>query len=232
MTDFEKFDALVRSRKSLRAFLPKPVPHEVLRRLLETASRSPSGTNMQPWQVYVVQGASRDNLINETCAAYDTLRLHPERAEEFGHAGDAADRKVGSPYLDRRRQNGWALYGLLGLTRENKDGMHQQQERNYRFFDAPVGLFFTTHVSMQGSSLVDFGLFMQTFMLAAKIQGLDTCAQGAWRNFSKIVMRHLKAGPEEVMVCGMALGYADVHALVNTLETPRESVDNFTRWLD
>ena len=229
--DFAEFDALVRSRKSLRAFKPDPVPQEVLTTLLATAARSPSGTNMQPWQVYVVQGASRERLVAETCAAHDLLRQQPEQAQVFGQAGESADRKVGSPFLDRRRQNGWALYGLLGLTRDNKDGMHQQQQRNFRFFDAPVGLFFTTHTSMQGAALVDFGMFMQTLMLAAKTQGLDTCAQGAWRNFSKLVMRHLQAGPEEVLVCGMSLGYADDQALVNQLETPRESVVNFTRWL-
>jgi nitroreductase len=170
--------------------------------------------------------------VAETCAAHDLLRQQPERASEFGQPGESSDRKVGSPYLDRRRQNGWALYGLLGLTRDNKDGMHQQQQRNFRFFDAPVGLFFTTDASMQGHSLVDFGMFMQTLMLAAKSLGLDTCAQGAWRNFSKVVLRHLEAGPQEVLVCGMSLGYADAEALVNQLETPRESVANFTRWLD
>jgi len=225
-------DAAIHSRMSTRAFLPRQVPRTTLEHLLEIASRAPSGTNTQPWKVYVLQGASRDSLVDKVCAAHDAIRANPELATEYREEYDYYPEKWVSPYIDRRRENGWGLYGLLGIGKGDKDKMHAQHQRNYRFFDAPVGLMFTLDRVMGRGSLVDYGMFMQNIMVAARGHGLHTCPQAAWNGFAKIILPHIGAGDDEMLVCGMALGYADETALVNTFRTPRVSVQAFTTWLD
>jgi nitroreductase len=110
--------------------------------------------------------------------------------------------------------------------------MHAQHQRNFRFFDAPVGLMFTIDRVMGRGSLVDYGMFLENIMLAARARGLHTCPQAAWNGFAKIILPHIGAGPDEMLVCGMALGYADTSAIVNTFHTPRVPAREFTRWLD
>ncbi|MDO8372713.1 MAG: nitroreductase [Polaromonas sp.] len=217
---------------SVRAFLPKAVSRETLEQLLAIASRAPSGTNTQPWKVYVLQGASRDSLVGKVCAAHDAIRANPELAAQYKEEYDYYPEKWVSPYIDRRRENGWGLYGLLGIGKGDKDKMHAQHQRNYRFFDAPVGLMFTLDRVMGRGSLVDYGMFMQNIMVAARGHGLNTCPQAAWNGFAKIILPHIGAGDDEMLVCGMALGYADETALVNTFRTPRVSAQAFTTWLD
>ncbi len=225
-------DAAIHSRMSVRAFLPKAVPRETLEHLLAIASRAPSGTNTQPWKVYVLQGGSRDNLVGKVCAAHDAIRANPELAVQYKEEYDYYPEKWVSPYIDRRRENGWGLYGLLGIGKGDKDKMHAQHQRNYQFFDAPVGLMFTLDRVMGRGSLVDYGMFMQNIMVAARGHGLHTCPQAAWNGFAKIILPHIGAGDDEMLVCGMALGYADESALVNTFRTPRVGVEAFTTWLD
>ena len=222
----------ITSRMSVRAFTPQPVPREVIAELLQTASRAPSGTNTQPWKVYVLQGASQAALVDEVCAAHDAIRAQPELAADYREAYDYYPEQWVSPYIDRRRENGWGLYGLLGIGKGDKDKMHAQQQRNFRFFDAPVGLMFTVDTVMGRGSLVDYGMFMQNLMVAARGRGLHTCPQAAWNGFAKIILPHIGAGADEMLVCGMALGYADESELVNTFHTPRVPVDEFTHWLD
>lgn len=220
------------SRFSARAFLPTPVPRETIERMLALASRAPSGTNTQPWKVYVLQGASRDSLVEKVCAAHDAIYADPALAQEYREEYDYYPEKWVSPYIDRRRENGWSLYGLLGIARGEKDKMHAQHQRNYRFFDAPVGLMFTLDRVMGRGSLVDYGMFLQSFMVAARAEGLHTCPQAAWNGYARLILPHIGAGPDEMLVCGMSLGHADPAALVNTFHTPREPVASFTRWLD
>ena len=225
-------DAAIHSRMSVRAFLPRVVPRETLEQLLAIASRAPSGTNTQPWKVYVLQGDSRDSLVGKVCAAHDAIRANPELAAQYKEEYDYYPEKWVSPYIDRRRENGWGLYGLLGIGKGDKDKMHAQHQRNYQFFDAPVGLMFTLDRVMGRGSLVDYGMFMQNIMVAARGHGLHTCPQAAWNGFAKIILPHIGAGDDEMLVCGMALGYADESALVNTFRTPRVGVQAFTTWLD
>ena len=225
-------DQAITTRMSARAFTAQPVPREVLTHLLELAARSPSGTNTQPWKVYVLQGASRDTLVDKVCAAHDEIRANPDMANEYREAYDYYPEKWVSPFIDRRRENGWSLYGLLGIGKGDKDKMHAQHQRNYRFFDAPVGLMFTLDKVMGRGSLVDYGMFLQTLMVAARGHGLHTCPQAAWNGFAKIILPHIGAGDNEMLVCGMALGYADERDIVNTFRTPRESVASFTTWLE
>ena len=225
-------DEAILSRRSIRAFTAQPVTKEVVAELLAVASRAPSGTNTQPWKVYVLQGASRTELAEKVCAVHDATRQDPTLAAKYQEEYDYYPQKWVSPYIDRRRENGWSLYGLLGIGKADKDKMHAQHQRNYRFFDAPVGLMFTMDRVMGRGSLVDFGMFLQNFMVAARGRGLDTCPQAAWNGFAKIILSHIGATSDEMLVCGMALGYADQAAIVNTLTTPRVPVEQFTHWLD
>ena len=224
-------DEAIVSRMSLRAFTSQPVARELVELLLQVASRAPSGTNTQPWRVYVLQGASRDTLVQQVCAAHDALRDDPTLAAQYVEEYDYYPQKWVSPYIDRRRENGWGLYGLLGIGKGDKDKMHQQHQRNFRFFDAPVGLMFTVDRVLGRGSLLDYGAFLQSIMVAARGHGLHTCPQAAWNGFAKIVLPHIGAGAHEMLVCGMALGYADETALVNSFHTPRVPVEEFTTWL-
>ena len=230
--DAASVDAAITSRMSVRAFLPKPVPRATIEHLLTLAARAPSGTNTQPWKAYVLQGASRDALVEKVCAAHDALRADPSLAAQYKEAYDYYPEKWVSPFIDRRRENGWGLYGLLGITKGDKDKMHAQHQRNFRFFDAPVGLMFTLDLVMGRGSLVDYGMFMQNLMVAARGHGLHTCPQAAWNGFARIILPHIGAGDNEMLVCGMSLGYADPDHVVNGFYTPREPAASFTTWLE
>jgi nitroreductase len=224
-------DQAITSRMSVRAFLPEAVPRETLMHVLDVASRAPSGVNTQPWKVYVLQGETRNALVSKVCAAHDAVRADPSQAAHYQEAYPYYPEKWVSPYIERRRENGWGLYGLLGIGKGDKDKMHAQHQRNYRFFDAPVGLMFTIDRVLGRGSLLDYGMFLQSIMVAARGHGLHTCPQAAWNGFAKIILPHIGAGEEEMLVCGMALGYADPSALVNSFHTPREPASQFTRFV-
>lgn len=224
-------DHAITSRMSARAFTQQAVSRELITEILQVASRAPSGTNTQPWKVYVLQGATRDALVDKVCAAHEAMRANPEVAKQYTEQYDYYPAQWVSPYIDRRRENGWSLYGLLGIGKADKDRMHEQQQRNFKFFDAPVGLMFTIDPIMGRGSLFDYGMFVQNIMLAARARGLHTCPQAAWNGFHSIILPHIGAGEGEMMVCGMALGYADESDKVNTLVTPRVPVNEFTHWV-
>lgn len=230
--NMSEVDTAITSRMSVRAFTNQNVSKELLEHILSVSSRAPSGTNCQPWKVYVLQGASRAALVEQACAAHDAMRADPSLAAQYVEEYDYYPTKWVSPYIDRRRENGWGLYGLMGIGKGDKDKMHAQHQANFRFFDAPIGLFFTIDRVMGRGSLLDYGTFLQSIMVAARGHGLHTCPQAAWNGFSKIIMPHIGAGPDEMLVCGMALGYADASAIVNTFHTPRIAVHEFTTWLD
>jgi len=225
-------DHAITSRMSARAFTQQEVSRELITEILQVASRAPSGTNTQPWKVYVLQGATRDSLVDKVCAAHEAMRANPEVAKQYTEQYDYYPAQWVSPYIDRRRENGWSLYGLLGIGKGDKDRMHEQQQRNFKFFDAPVGLMFTIEPVMGRGSLFDYGMFVQNIMLAARARGLHTCPQAAWNGFHSIILPHIGAGEGEMMVCGMSLGYADESDKVNTLVTPRVPVQEFTHWVD
>jgi nitroreductase len=224
-------DHAITSRMSARAFTQQAVSRELITEILQVASRAPSGTNTQPWKVYVLQGATRDALVDKVCAAHEAIRANPEVAKQYTEQYDYYPAQWVSPYIDRRRENGWSLYGLLGIGKADKDRMHEQQQRNFKFFDAPVGLMFTIDPIMGRGSLLDYGMFIQNIMLAARARGLHTCPQAAWNGFHSIILPHIGAGEGEMMVCGMSLGYADESDKVNTLVTPRVPVNEFTHWV-
>ena len=224
-------DDVMHSRMSARAFTQQPVPRELIQEILDIASRAPSGTNTQPWQVYVLQGASRDSLVNKVVTAHEAMRTDPELAKQYQEPYDYYPARWVSPFIDRRRENGWSLYGLLGIGKADRERMHEQHQRNFKFFDAPVGLMFTLNTVMGRGSLFDYGMFVQNIMLAARARGLHTCPQAAWNSFHSIILPHIGAGPDEMLVCGMSLGYADETDVVNTFRTPRVPASEFTRWV-
>ncbi len=202
------------TRRSVRGFLPTPVPMDLVRRILLLASRAPSATNTQPWLVHIVTGGPRDRL----CA--DILAQH--------EAGEAPEMEYPyypkewvEPYLARRREVGWALYGLLGIAKGDREATARQHGRNYSFFGAPVGLIFTIDRRLGQGSWLDLGMFMQGVMTGARGAGLDTCAQAAFAPFHATVRRHLAVPDEHMVACGMALGVADPDEPANALVTPR-----------
>jgi nitroreductase len=220
-------DEAITSRRSIRAYLPKPVPHETVAHILQVAARAPSGTNTQPWRVRVLTGAAKDRLVNAVQAVWNDPAQLKQHTEEYAYYPT----QWVSPYIDRRRKVGWDLYGLLKLTRDDKAGMHAQHGRNFAFFDAPVGLIFTIDRIMEKGSWLDYGMFLQNVMVAARGHGLDTCPQAAWTQFHKVIAEQLKFTESEMLVCGMALGYADHSKIENTLVTERADVAEFTQFL-
>jgi nitroreductase len=221
-------DAAITSRRSIRAFLDKPVAREDIARILDVAARAPSGTNTQPWKVHVLTGAARERLSNAILAAYADPGQAAQHHEEYPYY----PREWVSPYIDRRRKVGWDLYSLLGLTREDKAGMAAQHGRNFAFFDAPVGMIFTIDRIMEQGSWLDYGMFLQNIMVAARARGLDTCPQAAFTQYHRIIATELGLPASEMVVCGMALGWADPARIENTLATEREPSHVFARFMD
>ncbi|BCW89667.1 Nitrobenzene nitroreductase [Alphaproteobacteria bacterium SO-S41] len=216
-------DAL-RARMSVRAFKPDPVPRETIEALLQEATRAPSGTNIQPWKVHVVAGEMRDRLVAEVLAYRDA---YPEDDKsEFPRP--PGQRK--EPYVGRARTLGKAMYGLIGIPKGDKAANFAQWGRNYKFFDAPVGLIFTIDKDLGPMSYLDVGLYIQTLMLCATARGLGTCAQGAWNQYHTATRRVLNVPDGDYIICGVSLGYPDETAPVNTLVADREPVESFTTW--
>ena len=221
-------DAAIGSRRSIRRFLPTPVPRETVEAILQIAARAPSGTNTQPWQVHVLSGAAKERLSARILAAYDDPAQAAQHTEDYAYY----PREWRSPYIDRRRKVGWDLYGLLGIAKGDKAAMHAQHGRNYLFFDAPVGLIFTIDRVMEKGSWLDYGMFLQNIMVAARARGLDTCPQAAFTTFHRIIEAELKLDPDtQQVICGMALGWADPNAVENTLQTERAPVGEFARFI-
>lgn len=221
-------DAAITTRHATRAFLPTPVPRETIEDILAVAARAPSGTNVQPWKVYVLAGGAKTELSRKILTVYDDPDARAQHTEEYVYYPT----EWISPYIERRRKIGWDLYGLLGIGKADKARMHAQFARNYVFFDAPVGLMFTIDRVMRQGSWLDYGMFIQNVMVAARARGLQTCPQVAFARFHRIVTEHLGAPPNEMLVCGMSLGHADPAALANALVTERAPVAAFTRFIE
>ncbi|WLI88096.1 nitroreductase [Massilia sp. R2A-15] len=221
-------DDAIASRRSIRAFLPTPVAREDIEAILGVSARAPSGTNIQPWRVTVLTGAAKERLSDAILKVYHDKEAASAHTEEYAYY----PRQWVSPFIERRRKVGWDLYALLGLTREDKAGMAAQHGRNYRFFDAPVGLIFTIDRVLEQGSWLDYGMFLQNIMVAARGRGLDTCPQAAFTQFHRIISEQLGLPENETVVCGMALGYADPEKIENSLITERVPVGEFVRFLD
>ncbi len=217
-------DEAITSRRSIRRFLPTPVPVATVEAILDVAARAPSGTNMQPWRGYALAGTAKEELIQEVQAVFDAGEAG--QVQEVQYYPD----EFFEPYLSRRRAVGWALYGRLGIVRGEAAKMKAQHRRNFQFFDAPVGMIFTIDRRLATGSWLDYGMFLQNIMTAARGHGLDTCAQAAWSHYHRAIRPVLGLADEETVVCGMALGYADPDAVENTLVTARAPARSFMRF--
>lgn len=237
-------DHAIASRRSIRRFLPTPVPEATVEAILDVAARAPSGTNMQPWRGYVLAGRAKAALCDAVQAAFDAplpAAGQPGDGQPgSGHSGNGQPRHTQEvqyypdeffePYLSRRRAVGWDLYGLLGIARGEAGKMKRQHRRNFQFFDAPVGMIFTIDRRLATGSWLDYGMFLENVMTAARGRGLDTCAQAAWSHYHLAIRPVLGMAPEETVVCGMALGHADPDAPENTLVTTRAPARSFMRF--
>ena len=214
-------DEAIRTRHSMRRFLPTPVPKATVSELLELASRAPSGTNIQPWKVYALGGDVKTSLST-------AILEHFERGDADSREFDYYPTHWAEPWISRRRKVGFGLYGLLGITKDDKAGMKRQTGRNFLFFDAPVGLIFTIDRSLGRGMLLDYGMFLGNLMTAARARGLDTCVQAFFADYHQTIRKTLGIPDNEIVLCGMALGYADLNAPENKLITDREPVSGFT----
>ncbi|MGY8936103.1 MAG: nitroreductase [Alphaproteobacteria bacterium] len=220
-------DEAMTSRRSVRSYLADPVSRETVAHILNVAKRSPSGTNMQPWKVHVLMGVAKERMTNAVLKEfYGPSRPHEHEREPFYLE------KMREPYLGRRRKVGWDMYGLVGIEKGEKEKMKAQAAENFRFFGAPVGLIFTVDEDFGFGSWLDIGMFLENVMLAARGQGLDTCAQAAFGSYYEVVRTVLGLDQTQTVVCGMSLGKEDSSAPISKLITDREDLDVFVNFLD
>ena len=215
-----------RTRRSIRAYKPDAVPPAMLREVIGLGRHAPSGSNIQPWRVHVLTGATLKRVGDAIRRAF--LADEPGHRRDYDYYTDP----VYEPYLARRRQCGWGLYGTLGIGRGDHEKSRAYRATNYNFFGAPAGLVFTIDRGLEKGSWLDYGMFLQTIMLAARARGLHTCAEASIASYPDIVRRELGIGPEWVVICGMAMGYADPDAVVNTFQPPRIELEEYAVFLD
>jgi len=212
----------LKARISTRAFLEKPVPEAMVREILEAAKYAPSGGNLQPWHVHVVGG---DDLARLKALIREKQGQSPRGEGTEYHIYPP---ELTEPYKARRFKTGEDLYKTIGVERENKLGRLLQFARNFEFFGAPVAIFFSIDRQMQQGQWSDLGMFIQSIMLVATEKGLATCAQEAWAIWYKTLGEYLAMPPEHMLFCGLALGYADPSAPINSLRTDRAELAEFT----
>ena len=215
----------LKTRISTRVFKPDPLPEELVREILDVARWAPSGGNVQPWKVVAVAGAARQKVIDLAQAA---LAANP-KGEEGERPIYPAD--LWAPHRDWRFKVGEDMYALLGIPRDDKAARFGHLARNFRFFDAPVGLFFVIDERMGHAQWAHLGMFMQSVALAAQERGVASCMQEAWARVRATLKAHFALAPTEMVYCGMALGYGDGSAKVNTLRSDRAKVDQFASFM-
>jgi nitroreductase len=215
----------ITGRRSTRAFLDTPVPRGKLEHILRVAARAPSGSNIQPWHVYVVEGAVKDRLSA-------AILRRAEAGDEGAWPYNYYPVKWREPYLARRRACGFGLYNTLGIARGDTAAMKAQRDLNFTFFGAPLGLMFTIDRDMETGSWLDYGMFLQSIMIAARAEGFETCAQAAFAPYAETVHTELRIPRDQMVVCGMAVGYAAAEAPVNGFVTERMALNDFVTWVD
>ena len=209
----------VAGRRSIRRFLPTPVPEKLVLEILKAASRAPSGQNMQPWLIHFVTGETRERLSQEVIAA----STRGDRSDEYAYFPHA----FREPYIARRRKVGYDLYALHGIDRSDPAARKRVMLRNFDFFGAPVGLFFTMERDWGLGAWIDLGMIMANVMTVARAFSLETCPQQAWCEYGTTVRRVLGVPHHHIIVSGMALGHADYEAKENGLVTERAPVRDF-----
>jgi nitroreductase len=214
-------DAVIRSRKTVRAFRPEQVPRSQLVEVLEMACTAPSTFNTQPWRVHVLVGKAKQRLSEAILQAH-TANAHPPHS--------ALPNPAPPNRVTRQADFGQRYFTTLGVDRTDVAARSRQTGRNFVFFDAPVGLIFTIDATLTKHSWLDYGLFMQNLILAAQARGLATCPQVSFVRYQLVIAEQLELAPEDSVVCGMSLGYADEQAPLNRMEMPRDPLDTFACW--
>ena len=216
-----KVSDAVLARRSIRAFTPQPINNKVIKDLLALAARSPSGGNLQPWKIYVINNQSMKKFIE--------FQDNWDQPETPGYAIYPSG--LTEPYRTSRYQLGEAMYELLGIPREDKDARLQQVLRNFEFFGAPAAIFCFVDKQMGPPQWSDLGMFLQTFMLLAQEAGIDTCAQEAWAMKNDSVREFVGADESDLLFCGLAMGYKDKNAAINQLSSERRPIDQWAKFL-
>ena len=216
-----KVSDAVLARRSIRAFTPQPINNKVIKDLLALAARSPSGGNLQPWKIYVVNDQSMKKFIE--------FQDNWNQPETPGYAIYPSG--LTEPYRTSRYQLGEAMYELLGIPREDKDARLQQVLRNFEFFGAPAAIFCFVDKQMGPPQWSDLGMFLQTFMLLAQEAGIDTCAQEAWAMKNDSVSEFVGSDKNDILFCGLALGYKDEDAVINQLSSERRPIEQWAKFL-
>ena len=215
-----------RTRRSIRAYKPDPVPPQTLRDIVDLGRYAPSGSNIQPWRVHVLTGEALKRVGSAIQSAF--LSDEPGHKRDYDYYTDP----VFEPYLKRRRECGWGLYGTLGIGRGDHEKSKAYRASNYTFFGAPAGLIFTIERKLEKGSWLDYGMFLQTLMLAARAKGLHSCAEASIASYPDVVRRELNLSDDWVVICGMAMGYADADAVVNTFQPSRIDLVEYATFLD
>lgn len=220
-----KVSEAVASRQSVRAFTNQAVSREQLERILQKARWSPSGGNLQPWWIHVLGGTKLVELVEQVA---EKLPRFP-----MGEGGDynVYPPNLKEPYRTRRFRCGEDLYASIGIARDNKLGRMEQFANNFRFFGAPAAMFFTIDRSMEQGQWSDLGMLIQSIMLLAREEGLDTCAQESWSAWSPTLTRFLDIPDEHMVFCGLAIGYRDESAAINSWRTERASLSEVVSWV-
>ena len=215
-------EAAIVSRRAVRGFRPDPLARGTIDHLLNVAARAPSGTNMQPWRVIALAG--------DPLAAFTAGMVEGFPTETTGSERPYYPSPQYEPYLSRRRKLGWDLYGKLGIARGETDKMRAHMANNLRFFGAPVGLICLIDRKLEVGSWIDYGMFLQTIAIAARGQGLDTCHMAIFSEFHHTVRKLLGLPEDDIVVCGVAIGYEDKQAPANALVTERVPAEEFTEY--
>ncbi|MYN12927.1 nitroreductase [Pusillimonas sp. TS35] len=215
----------ITSRRSVRGFLPRAVEPRLIQDILNIARHAPSGSNIQPWKVHVVQGDARRRLSELLSDAHD--RGEPARREYEYYPVNWRQ-----PYLARRRETGWGLYSTLGIQKGDRAASAAQHGRNYQFFDAPVVLLFTIDNDLEKGSWLDYGMFLQNIMIAARGVGLHTCPQAALANYPDLVKQVLGIADDQTVICGISIGYEDPDCPANRYRPERIALDEFVTFHD
>lgn len=226
LTEQEIVDEAILTRRSVRAFLPTPIEPSVIRDILEVARWAPSGTNMQPWRAYVVAGEVKDRIADSILNS--GIRAEKIEWDEYKYYPD----QFFEPYLTRRRTVGFALYNSLGIGRREVERMRAQHDRNFVFFDAPVGLLFTIDRRLNKGSWMDLGMMLENVMIAARGRGLHTCPQAAFAPYHKQIRPIIGMEDEEILVCGIALGYEDTSKPENQFRSERAPLEEWVKFVE
>jgi nitroreductase len=220
-TPVDLLDDVIRSRKSVRSFLPDPVPRRQLEEIIEAARMAPSTFNTQPWRVYVLAGQFKRGLSE---AIMQSHAANPVAFSPFPEP-------VPAVLTERQGEFGRRCLAALGIDRTDMVARTRSRNRNYLFYDASIGLIFTINGSLTKHSWLDYGLFLQNLMLAAQARGLATCPQVSFVPYQSVIASYLRLPPDESVVCGMSLGFADKNAAINQVDMPREPLESFTQWM-